>query len=218
MKNKRPVIIAGVLLMLYIIFIVWYGGNSKPMTPQEVDAMIAKIQKSAGKEGQPEAPVLKIFREIAKSDDGKEYYMVNLIKFRKKALYPEGLPYSDDPREADHRYAMMLIPYLLKHGGHPVYGSDVMGRFIHPEGADDWDQCSVVRYRSRRDMMAMAADIAGKNIDVHKWAALEKTQVFPVKPFFSLFMVRSMMAGVFIIFGVLLNSLLRIVKKKGSIK
>ena len=32
----------------------------------------------------------------------------------------------------------------------------------------------MVRYRSRRDMLKMAVEIAGKGVDVHKWAALEK--------------------------------------------
>jgi hypothetical protein len=32
----------------------------------------------------------------------------------------------------------------------------------------------------------MAIEIAGNGSDIHKWAALEKTQVFPVRPIISL--------------------------------
>jgi hypothetical protein len=31
-------------------------------------------------------------------------------------------------------------------------------------------------------MLKMAFDVATLGVDIHKWAALEKTQVFPVKP------------------------------------
>ena len=216
MKHKRTINITVILMLIYIMFIIWYGGNSNPMNQEEVDAMILKIQRNAGKEGQPESDVLKIFRELAKNDDGKEYYMVNLQKFRKKALYPEGFNYSDDPIEADRRYNMMILPYLLKHGGHPIFVGDVMGRFIHPNDGDDWNQCAVVRYRSRMDMMAMVADFADKNFDVYKWAAVEKTHVFPVKPYFSLFMVRLIIAGIFLIFGFLLITILGFIKKQGK--
>jgi len=208
MKYKRPLIITCIMAVLYILFLFWYGGSSSPVTQNEIDLMIAKIQKSAGKEGQPEREMLKIFRELCKNDDGKEFYMVNLMKFRKKALYPDGYKFSDDSREAAYRYNAELMPYLLKLGGHPVYAGEVIGRFIHPDGADDWDQTAVVRYRSRRDLLAMAADLAAKNIDVHKWAALEKTHVFPVKPVFSLFMARSIAAGFFIFIGYLINKIM----------
>ena len=31
---------------------------------------------------------------------------------------------------------------------------------------------------------------AGRTLDVHKWAALERTEVFPVRPCLSLFLAR----------------------------
>jgi hypothetical protein len=38
-----------------------------------------------------------------------------------------------------------------------VFVGQVEGRFIHPDGADDWDQVAMVRYRSRRDMQCYFA-------------------------------------------------------------
>jgi hypothetical protein len=74
-----------------------------------------------------------------------------------------------------------IIPLLLKYGGHPVFMSSYMGRFIHPEGNDDWDDIAIVRYRSRADMLKMAADAAKLNLGETKFSAIEKTQVFPVQ-------------------------------------
>jgi hypothetical protein len=40
-------------------------------------------------------------------------------------------------------------------------------------------------------MLKMAAEIARQGMDIHKWAALEKTQVFPVRPLVNLIFVRA---------------------------
>lgn len=49
-------------------------------------------------------------------------------------------------------------------------------------------------------MFKLAIEIAELGVDIHKWAALGKTQVFPVRPIFSLAIVRGL---VFIIFVIL---------------
>ena len=53
--------------------------------------------------------------------------MVNLLKFRKKALSPEESSFGDDPLAANDRYNRAIIPLLLKHGGHPVFLGQVRG-------------------------------------------------------------------------------------------
>ncbi len=192
---STELIVASVFVWLYLAFLFWYGGKSKPLTAIEVDMMLAELKKRAGKQdSEEESSILQQFRDLTQNDDGREYYMVNLMKFRQKALYPAGSPFDDDPMAANARYSRAILPLLLKHGGHPVFLGQVQGRFLHPEQADDWDQVGMVRYRSRRDMLKMAVEIAGIGIDIHKWASLEKTQVFPVKPVISLFFVRGMIA------------------------
>jgi hypothetical protein len=178
--------------VLYGVFLFWYGGRGKPLSTNEVQDFLEEMRNSAGSQekSESETSLLDSFRDLASSDDGHEFYMVNLLKFREKALYPEGSSFGDDPMAANDRYNRAIFPQLLKYGGHPVFASKVMGRFIHPEHLDDWDQVAIVRYRSRRDMLRMAVGLVGKDIDIHKWATLEKTQVFPVKPFINLFLVR----------------------------
>lgn len=198
--STELIIIIVVFVLLYLAFLFWYGGKGKPLTAIEVNALLAEIKRRAGKQdSEEESPILQQFRELTKNDDGREYYMVNLLKFRKKALYPKGSSFGDDPMAANDRYNRAIIPLLLKHGGHPIFLGQVLGRFIHPDSADDWDQVGMVRYRSRRDMLKMAVEIAGLGFDVHKWAALEKTQVFPVQPIVSLFFVRGMVAVILLI-------------------
>lgn len=178
-------------IVLYLLFLFWYGGWGKPLTQAEVESLLAEMKRRAGKESpSDESPLLNQFRELTKNDDGREFYMVNLLKFRQKALYPAGSSFGDDPMAANARYSRAILPLLLKHGGHPIFLGPVQGRFLHPNGADDWDQVGIVRYRSRRDMLKMAIEVAEPGVDIHKWAALEKTQVFPTRPIVSLAFIR----------------------------
>ncbi len=188
----EPLVLGLVVVLLYAAFLLWHGGKSRPLSEEEVNALLAALTRQAGKQGQPEAalPMLQSFGTLASSDDGRDYYMVNLLKFRQKALYPAGSGYGDDPLAANGRYNRAIIPLLLKHGGHPVFNSRVQGRFLHPAGAGDWDHVAMVRYRSRRDMLKMAVEVAAKGVDIHKWASLEKTQVFPVRPLVNLAYIR----------------------------
>jgi hypothetical protein len=54
-------------------------------------------------------------------------------------------------------------------------------------------------------MPKMAVEIAGLGVDIHKWASLEKTQVFSVKPLISLTFIRVIVAIVFIVLAIFLT-------------
>jgi hypothetical protein len=51
-----------------------------------------------------------------------------------------------------------------------------------------------VRCRSRHDFLGLCAELAEDRADVHKWAAIETTEVFPVKARLSLFLIRVVIA------------------------
>ena len=101
--------------------------------------------------------------------------MVNLIRYKKEIV--DGI----DPMVENAKYMKAIIPLLFKYGSHPMFISNYMGRFIHPEGNDDWDDIVIIRYRSRKDMIKMAGDAAKLNLGNTKYSAIDKTQVFPVK-------------------------------------
>ena len=100
--------------------------------------------------------------------------------------------------EADARYNHAVIPLLLKRACLPIFLGRSAGRFLCPDGSDHWDVVALVRYRSRRDFLGLCADLARDRADIHKWAAIEKTQVFPVHVQFSLTMIRLLMAGILV--------------------
>ena len=195
------------LLALYILFLLWYGGNGKPLRPQEIHAFFDAIGKLPLSDSDKE--MIPEIRRLLAKDDGKEFVMQNLVRYRPKALYPAGYHFNDDPRAADKRYGKAILMPLLRQGSLPIFIARRSGRFIEPEGADVWHYVAMVRYRSRRDFLRFALAIQSKGIVVHKWAALEKTHVFPVRPLVSLILVRSAVAGSLALVGAVLFLLFR---------
>lgn len=204
--SQHLLAIALPLVLLYVAFWIWYGGNGQRMSPEEIEEALNQLRSSDL--GHDNAAEVEDVRQLLASDDGKEFVMQNLVRYRAKALYPEGTNYSDDPREADKRYGKSIIGDLLRYGNVVIFIGRKSGDFVRPEGADAWHYVAMVRYRSRRDFVRFAIRANQADKFMHKWAAIEKTHVFPVKPLISLVAVRTLVALSLFIIGVILTSLL----------
>lgn len=198
----HALVIALPLLLLYLAFWLWWGGRGRPMGAQEIEEGLVQLQASdTSGHGQE---TLQQVRDLLSNDDGHEFIMHNLVRYRPKALYPPGLNYGDDPREADRRYGKSIVWDLLRNGNLMLLIARRSGNFIVPAGADAWHYIALVRYRSRRDFLRFAQQSSRADKFVHKWAAIEKTHVFPVKPILSLFFIRTLVALVLAAVGGLL--------------
>ncbi len=172
------------LALIYGIFLWWYGGSSDPVTEQELNDYIEAF-KAVNNDGATDpADGIKYMQRLAASDQGGEFFMVNLMDFRDVATYPPESPWADDPDAlaADARYSALMAPLLLKRASHPVIAGPLSGIFIIEGHWGNWDNFAIIRYRSVRDMMEMMIEMAELgDVAVHKWASMEKTQVFPIK-------------------------------------
>lgn len=196
-----------VLAALYLLFLFWYGGRGKPLRQDEIDHFLREI--GARPQSAHSQAALDELRQLVADDDGREFVMQNLVRYRAKALYPPGHAFGDDPRAADRRYARAILWPLLRHGNLLLFVARRAGRFVEPAGADAWHYVAMVRYRSRRDFLRFASAIEREDIVMHKWAAIEKTHIFPVRPIVSLFLVRSLVAALLILAGTALHGALR---------
>ena len=190
------------LAALYAAFLLWYGGDGEPMSTDEINAGIRELQDTDPSEHGKSA--VDDVLQLLSNDDGKEFVMQNLVRYRPKALYPPGSNYGDDPREADRRYGRAIVGDLLRNGNLILFVARRSGNFIVPEGADAWHYVAMVRYRSRRDFLKFALQANQADKFIHKWAAIEKTHVFPVNPIISLIAVRTLVALVLFVFGTLI--------------
>jgi hypothetical protein len=80
-----------------------------------------------------------------------------------------------------------MYPEQFKRACHPIFfgravadAMDISGI----DGASHWDQGALFRYRSRRDVVAIATNPAFDERHDYKMAALTKTIAFPVEPVF----------------------------------
>jgi hypothetical protein len=191
------------LLLLYGLFLYWYGGNGKPMTTDEVEDLLLQISQA-----QTDQSEMHNLRALVSSDDGKEFVMHNLVRYRARALYPEGQQYGDDPRAADRRYGKAILKPLLRYGNLLVFIGKRDGTFIDPNAQKPWTYVAMVRYRSRRDFLRFVLASSKQDIFVHKWAAIEETHIFPVKPMVSLIMLRYVVGSALTLLGVAAFALL----------
>lgn len=193
------------LVALYGLFLLWYGGRGRPLAPQEAEQLLARLSSHI-RTAEDEA-MLDNLRALAAQDDGREFVMQNLVRYRPRAIYPAGYSFNDDPRAADRRYGRAVIWPLLRHGSVMLFVASRRGHFVRPPDGEDWTYVAMVRYRSLRDFLRFTVDIEQQDIVVHKWAAIEKTQIFPVKPMLSLFFVRGAVALVIGLTGIVLVGL-----------
>lgn len=191
-------LLALALALLYALFLLWYGGRGRPLSTAEREALLAELAQRAA--GDDAAEQVAAVRALVAEDDGREFMMHNLVRWRERAAYDSAGPYGhlngSDARAADRRYGRLIGPELLKRGCVPVFIAPRAGRFMEHAAEPVWDYVALVRYRSKRDFLRFALAIERSGIVQHKWAAIAQTRIFPVRPLLSLVMVRLTLAAV----------------------
>ena len=103
--------------------------------------------------------------------------MLNLLKFREKALYPLGTGFQDcSGRQAYRRYADTALEQLSAIGGKAIWMSKAMSSLIAPEG-ETWDEVLLVRYPSSEAFLAMLQVPEYLAATIHREAALEDSRL-----------------------------------------
>lgn len=157
-------------LLLWLAFCFWYTNTAGPLTPDEIEELTTRLAPS----GDPVGSVERL-RRFMVEDEGDQFLMVNLLH---RASTP-------DADESMDRYMAHMLPAMLKRASHPMLSGVVVADAMDLagiEGAETWSSVGVVRYRSRRDLMAIATDPAFGGEHDFKLAALAKTIAVPVQP------------------------------------
>ncbi len=123
--------------------------------------------------GEPNVAVAAEMQAVAGSADDAPFYMLNLIKFREQACYPDGRETDLTGREADALYAP--IDFLFAIGAKPVFVADVEQTLLG-DGVK-WDQVAIVLYPSREGFLSMVNDEEFQARTIHKRAGIEKSIV-----------------------------------------
>ncbi len=98
-------------------------------------------------------------------------YMVNLLKFREKAQYPDGSDAELSGQEAYARYGAAVAQVITTFGGGIVFVGEV-SRLMLGEAEELWDQVAIAWYPSRQAMLDMMQSEEYQAIHVHRDAGL----------------------------------------------
>lgn len=111
-------------------------------------------------------------KEFNEQKEDKPIFMVNLLKFKKLAQYPDKRETNLTGQEAYAIYGKEVVEHLAKVGGKPIFGGNVE-RLMLGEVEDLWDQVAIAMYPSRKAMLEMISDPDYIESAQHRVAGLE---------------------------------------------
>jgi len=167
-----------------MIFFGWYTNLKGPLSTQEINHFVDILEAN----GSATDRIVEI-RRFMEEDDGKHFYMMNLLDFRDNP--PELSATGPDASAEDlmAHYTEFMFPELFSRACHPIFFGQVLADALDLSGienAESWDQTALFRYRSRRDMIAIVTNPRFLERHDYKIASLEKTIANPVRPLFFL--------------------------------
>jgi hypothetical protein len=171
----------GAAVLLYGAFSLWYNNWRGPLTPAEVEKY---VQRAAAK-ADIEPGRLATLRKFLESDDGREFFMVNLIAAYQEPVPMPGTGEKKPAREVLKGYTDHFMPALFRRAGHPAFAGPAAAGYLEVWGVEPnpgWTFSGVIRYRSRRDMIELATAPEFDPAHVYKIAAMAHTLAFPVTP------------------------------------
>ena len=110
--------------------------------------------------------------EFLEKGNDEPIYMVNLLKFKDKAEYPDKRETDLSGEEAYAIYGEEVVGHLAKVGGKPIFGGNV-DRLMLGEVEDLWDKVAIAMYPSRKAMLEMISDPDYIQSAQHRVAGLE---------------------------------------------
>jgi len=170
--------------LLYGIFWFWYVGLQRPLRRTEIDAQMASIAASK-MDLSPEQPAT--LRAFLEADDGREFFMLNLVRLHQREVTAPGNAEPREPRAVLDGYTRHFMPALFRRAGHPAFFGRAAGGYLEHWGVEPdpgWSFGAAIRYRSRRDMIELVVDPRFANAHAFKSAAIATTLAFPTAPGF----------------------------------
>jgi hypothetical protein len=170
------IILAGVLLALFVAVWLWQnpGLVRGRLGPQEIARFLAQIERLPFP-GEERPELLRRVRAWMENDDGKPFYMLNLMRYYPELRrLPDAPEFTGTPQESNARYEAAARPMLRKVGGQPLYAGTPHGKNLveYDPALDDWSRLLLVRYPSRRAFMRLITHPAYREVEPYKLMAL----------------------------------------------
>ena len=169
-----------IAVLAYVIFAAWYFNWKGPLGSGEVTKYIEQMTENSSQS--PTDP--DVIRKFLEEDDGKEFVMLNLVRLHKgDVAHPETGEMTTAP-EILQGYFGPFSKALFRKAGHPVFMGRKKGGYIdswNSAADEEFQVVGAMRYRSRRDMMALVSDPRFSDSHKFKLAAIDGTTSFPMQ-------------------------------------
>ena len=161
--------------------------DHEPMTQEQVDDYIARCKANLTPERSGHGindETLARIRKFLEEDDGKPFWMINLVRENDEPMYPEWWKgeRKETVLECKQAYAMACAPIMMKSGSYPIIHvcKAESAVLTDDEDMEDWDQFYLVSYPSRESFISLLASDPYADAIVHKHAGDKNTQLIPV--------------------------------------
>ena len=157
-----------VMAVLYTVFWLWYSGIKGKLSQAEVEYYMQQFESKG-----VNADNLSNLRHFLEKDDGREWFMINLLELKSPKRESSKLL---------QRYTKTFMAGMFRRAGHPFFVAIAAAKNIENlncDDADNWTSTGIVRYRSRRDCAETLLDTFGSDHHADKLASLTKTLAFP---------------------------------------
>jgi hypothetical protein len=174
----------GGALLIYLLFLWFYDGIRRPLTQAEVDAFMEDVGPRLAETGNDQA----VMRAFLENDDGREFIMLNMVRSPTGPVTHPETGETRSGRDWLERYSTPFVRQLIRRGGHPVYAGRKVAGYIDAWGTSPdpgWTVTSTMRYRSRRDLVAMVRDPRFKAAHPNKLLGIDMTFSFPTQKMFA---------------------------------
>ncbi len=124
------------------------------------------------------------FHRFKSLDRDQPIDMLNLVRFRDSAAYPDGHPLAGmglSGAEAYANYGRDSGPVFERVGGSVIWSAEPQAIVIGPE-AEYWHTAFVARYPSAHAFLEMVSDEDYKKAVIHRQAAVETSRLIRHKP------------------------------------
>jgi uncharacterized protein (DUF1330 family) len=117
-------------------------------------------------------PTAAGIQALSRDTSSAKIAMLNLLKFREKALYKDGRADDISGREAYQRYSSAMMKIVEREGGRILFAGRIAGVVIGEiEGV--WDVAAIMEYPSRAAFQRIVTLPEVQEIGVHREAGLE---------------------------------------------